>query len=253
MQGFAVLFNCCVFSIVCQFSLSNPGTKVCQRGSAGVVWRNPWEGSCCASRRSEQQLPIPRFLFPPCICQSRPHLPLHSAWFVSVLYQSRWQCLCLRACYWSQLCSGCTLSAHFRAGGFIDGRRAPSRAERVRENEMSPRRSLTGFQHELPVEHMQPLNKPHFLFAACSASQSAPLLQFHSTWREQQPLCFTFFCHFEAWETKVFTYQNNQTKAAEVSQLLLRNWFMGEQRTHSNATLSFRIMLFKLSGKCWVL
>lgn len=176
--------------------------SACRRSSVdllgsfgGIRFALNWS-SCCISRCNNQQVPIPCFLFSLCICQSRPHLLLHSAGFSSVLYQSRWQCLCLPPCYWLQPRSRCPLSAHFRAGGGVlsTGRHAPWWAERVQENEMSPHRSLTGFQHELPGEQMPPLNK------------SAPLLQIHSTSRGEviwSNPSFSLFCHFETRETSI--------------------------------------------------
>ncbi len=132
-----------------------------------------------------------------CLCHNRPHLLQHSAGFAWMLNQSRWQCLCLLACYWLQPRSGCPLSAHFRAGGGVlsTGWHAPRWTARVQENETSARWSLTCFQCKLWAVHMQLLNKYHCLFTACSASQSAPLLQFH--WNALKQSKFIASCHFE--------------------------------------------------------
>lgn len=92
-----------------------------------------------------------------------------------------------------------------RRRGFIDGRRAPRWADGVRENEMSPRRSLTGFQQELPFEQMQPLNKLQFLFCMLCIPECtcAPTSREEPLWNNPT---FSLFCLFEAWETEVLIY-----------------------------------------------
>ncbi len=209
MQGLTVLFSFCVFIIAC---VSFP-SQILERMFVSVDLQGSFGGILGGLLLCfPLQLPIPRFLFPPCICRAvltscciqrgspRCYVKAGDSVFVCWLVIDRRLSLAAR---WVLIFE--------REEGFIDRRHAPWRAERVRENKMSPRRSLTGFQHELPGEQMQRLNKPHFLFAACSPSQSAPLLQFHSTSGEELLLNnpsvhFFFFCHFEAWEKNIFTY-----------------------------------------------
>lgn len=110
------------------------------------------------------------FFSPPCIYQSPPHLLLHSAASLCAPVIDRWP-----------------LSAHVRAGGgvFIDG--AMSRRG-CRKMNCRLRGVLTDFQRELPGEQMQILNETRFPCSACSVSQSAPLLQFHSSSSREEVL-----------------------------------------------------------------
>lgn len=211
MQGITVSLNC-FSNCLCQFSISFQEVQCgfwTEAPAAFAIFQLLFFSSCVAVRTA---------LTSCCIQRGSPQSYIKACDSV----------FCLAACYWSQPRSRCPLSAHFRVGGgvLLTGRHDPRRAARVQENEMSPRRSLTGFQLGLPGEQMPPLNKPHFLLTVCSASQSAPLLQLHSTSREEalwsNPTVSLFSPSF--WDTRIHTsaqfcqtsFKKEQIKAAEV-------------------------------------
>lgn len=181
--------------------------KSWNKSLSASICRGRLEESCCVSRRSERQLPIPRSLFSPCICQSRPHLPLHAAWYAPVLYQSRWQCLCLPACYWSQPRSGCLLSAHFRAGGGVYRRATCSLMSREGGGKLNVTSEEFDWLSARAPRWTDAAIKQAPLSLRCMLCTSATVsLNLQRGTALTQSQYFTFFCHFEAWEKKVFAY-----------------------------------------------
>lgn len=182
MQGITVSLNC-FSNCLCQFSISFQEVQCgfwTEAPAAFAIFQLLFFSSCVAVRTA---------LTSCCIQRGSPQSYIKACDSV----------FCLAACYWSQPRSRCPLSAHFRVGGgvLLTGRHDPRRAARVQENEMSPRRSLTGFQPRAPrwtdaAIKQAPLS-PHCMLCIPECTSATASLNLQRGSALKQSHCLTFF------------------------------------------------------------